>query len=51
MVDIGQHVRVYDGYLERLAKTDEPDLNYLAVSLVGPRNVVDKLVGGLSLLR
>jgi len=51
MVDFGQHVRVYDGYLERLAKTDEPGLNYLAVSLVGPRNVVDKLVGGLPLLR
>jgi hypothetical protein len=51
MVAIAQQVRVYDGYLERLAKADEPDLNYLAVSLVGPRNVVDKLVGGLSLLQ
>lgn len=51
MADIAQHVRVYDGYLERLAKTEVDDLSYIAVSLIGPRNVVDKLVGKLPLLR
>jgi hypothetical protein len=34
-----------------VASTEAADLTYYAVSIVGPRNKVDKLVGKLSLLR
>ncbi|MEV6632387.1 DUF2000 domain-containing protein [Actinoplanes sp. NPDC051470] len=43
-----QATRVYDDYLRRLGEDEAPD--YLAVSLVGPRNRIDKLVKRLSLL-
>ena len=43
--------RVYDEYLAELAQKNAADLAYHAVSIVGPRNAVDKLVGKLPLLR
>lgn len=46
-----QTARVYDAYLGELAGTKGEDLDYLAVSLVGPRKRIDKLVGRLPLLR
>jgi hypothetical protein len=51
MPEQAQTSRVYDEYLGLVAGTKNDDLEYLAVSLVGPRNAVDRLVGGLSLLR
>ena len=45
-----QQTRVYDGYLEQVAGRPSADLELLAVSLVGPRNFVDKVVGRLPLL-
>ncbi|MEV6488202.1 DUF2000 domain-containing protein [Actinoplanes sp. NPDC051633] len=51
MAAVGQSTRVYDEYLAEVGKTDAGDLAYLAVSLVGPRNRIDKLVKHLSLLR
>jgi len=45
-----QATRVYDDYLRELAKTDADDLAVLAVSLIGPRNQVAKLVRHLELL-
>lgn len=45
-----QSTRVYDEYLEQLAGTGPEDVRYYAVSIVGPRNRVDKLVKRLSLL-
>ncbi|GAB2594730.1 DUF2000 domain-containing protein [Microlunatus antarcticus] len=45
-----QATRVYDGYLERVAEHRSDELALLAVSLVGPRNRVDKVVGRLPLL-
>jgi hypothetical protein len=45
-----QATRVYDDYLRELAKTDPDDLAVLAVSLIGPRNQVAKLVRHLELL-
>ena len=42
---------VYDDYLRELAKTHPDDLAVLAVSLIGPRNQVAKLVRHLELLR
>ena len=45
-----QATRVYDDYLRDLAKTHPDDLALLAVSLIGPRNQVAKLVRRLELL-
>ncbi|AGL14857.1 DUF2000 domain-containing protein [Actinoplanes sp. N902-109] len=45
-----QATRVYDDYLRQLGETETEALEYHAVSLVGPRNRVDKLVHRLSLL-
>ncbi|KIF79775.1 hypothetical protein QR77_40125, partial [Streptomyces sp. 150FB] len=46
-----QTSRVYDEYLGLVAGTRSDELEYLAVSVVGPRSAVDRLVGGLPLLR
>jgi hypothetical protein len=45
-----QATRVYDDYRHRVEETGGADLAYHAVSLVGPRNRVDKLVHRLPLL-
>jgi hypothetical protein len=45
-----QATRVYDDYLRELAKTEPGDLAPLAISLIGPRNQVAKLVRRLELL-
>lgn len=45
-----QVTRVYDGYLEVVAEHRSAELDLLAVSLVGPRNRIDKTVGRLPLL-
>jgi hypothetical protein len=45
-----QSTRVYREYLDQVAATSSDGLRHLAVSVVGPRNRVDKLVGRLPLL-
>lgn len=45
-----QSTRVYDEYLGELAGTAADDVEYYAVSIVGPRNRVDRLVRKLPLL-
>ncbi|WP_349428844.1 DUF2000 domain-containing protein [Microbacterium sp. LWS13-1.2] len=45
-----QDTRVYDEYLEMLSTLPGSEVGYAAVSLVGPRKSVDRIVGGLSLL-
>ena len=45
-----QLTRVYDGYLEAVAEHRSAELELLAVSLVGPRNRVGRIVGRLPLL-
>jgi hypothetical protein len=45
-----QTTRVYDEYRETVRNTAPEDLAYLAVSLVGPRNRIDKIVHRLPLL-
>ncbi|MDF9716171.1 DUF2000 domain-containing protein [Nocardioides sp. ChNu-153] len=45
-----QHTRVYDDYLFAVGRTPSAHLGYYAVSLVGPRRVVDRLTKGLRLL-
>ena len=48
MPEPAQTSRVYQDYLDTLAKSEE--VGYHAISLVGPRKLIDKLVGGLRLL-
>ncbi len=50
MAAAAQATRVYDDYLRELAKTRPDDLALLAVSLIGPRNQVARLVRHLELL-
>ncbi|MFC7342332.1 DUF2000 domain-containing protein [Saccharopolyspora griseoalba] len=50
MPTAAQEVRVYDDYLARLADLSAEEVAYAAVSLVGPRKKVDRIVGGLGLL-
>ena len=45
-----QLTRVYDEYLQTVAGAASGELPYYAVSVVGPRNRVDKIVGRLPLL-
>jgi len=45
-----QATRVYDDYLRALARTHPDDLAVLAISVIGPRNQVAKLVRHLELL-
>lgn len=45
-----QSTRVYDEYLSDVAGTSSDDLDLVALSIVGPRNRVDRLVGRLPLL-
>lgn len=46
----GQATRVYDEYLRQVGETAGAELAYHAISLVGPRNRIDKLVHRLGLL-
>jgi hypothetical protein len=45
-----QETRVYDDYLSRLGGLAPDQIVYAAISLVGPRKRVDRIVGGLKLL-
>ncbi|PSK96554.1 hypothetical protein CLV63_111149 [Murinocardiopsis flavida] len=46
-----QATSVYNEYLDAMAHTGHDEVEYLAVSVVGPRNRIAKLVGRLPLLR
>lgn len=50
MPALGQATRIYDEYVAAMAQTSAEQLEPLAVSIVGPRNRVDRLVGSLPLL-
>lgn len=53
MVDMptqAQHTRVYDDYLHGVSTCRTDELDFYALSLVGPRKVVDRLVKGLTLM-
>jgi hypothetical protein len=50
MVDLAQRNRVYSDYLRELSLSAPENLWYLGVSVLGPKNKVDKLVGKLPLL-
>jgi hypothetical protein len=50
MPSMAQRTRVYTEYMAELAETKPADLDLCAISVVGPRNRVGKLVKGLDLL-
>ena len=45
-----QQLRVYDDYLGAIGETEHEEIDYLAVSIVGPKNRVDRMVGRLPLM-
>lgn len=45
-----QSTRVYSDFIAAVGKTQTEDIEYCAVSIVGPRNPVDKIVGKLPLM-
>ncbi|GAA4926415.1 DUF2000 domain-containing protein [Nesterenkonia rhizosphaerae] len=47
---IAQQTRVYQEYLDQISTAASEAIDYAAISLVGPRKYVERLVGGLSLL-
>ncbi|MFI0453379.1 DUF2000 domain-containing protein [Actinomadura sp. 6N118] len=51
MAAIARRARVYDDYLAGLAHAQDDDLTYNAVSIAGPRPLVDRLTGRFPLLR
>ncbi|MFF0018897.1 DUF2000 domain-containing protein [Streptomyces sp. NPDC005374] len=50
MPAVAQHTLVYTDYAASVENTDGAELDYCAVSIVGPRNRVSKIVGKLPLL-
>jgi hypothetical protein len=50
MPSAAQHTRVYDEYLQEVAGGETDGFDYYAVSIVGPKNRVDRLVGRLPLM-
>ena len=50
MPQAAQDTRIYDDYLSAIKSVDPQDLDYLAVSLVGPKNRIDRIIGKLPLL-
>ncbi len=50
MPEAAQTTRVYAEYLSALAQTDPEGISYFAVSIVGPRKAVDRVIGRLALL-
>lgn len=51
MPEAAQATKVYAEYIEQVTTAGSAALVPLAVSIVGPRNRVDRIVGGLPLLR
>ncbi|OKI02536.1 hypothetical protein A6A06_16080 [Streptomyces sp. CB02923] len=45
-----QSTRVYSDFIAAVGKSRTEDIDYCAVSVVGPRNPVDKIVGKLPLM-
>ncbi|MFE3738535.1 DUF2000 domain-containing protein [Streptomyces sp. NPDC059096] len=45
-----QSTRVYGDFIEAVGETRTEDIDYCAISIVGPRNPVDKIVGKLPLM-
>jgi len=51
MATVAQRIRVYDDYRAALAGSADEDIAYHAVSIAGPRALVDRLTGRFPLLK
>ncbi|PWV55086.1 DUF2000 domain-containing protein [Nocardiopsis sp. L17-MgMaSL7] len=47
--EVARRSRTYEDYLERLARTEPADMEYVGLAVFGPRKDVNKLTGGLPL--
>lgn len=50
MTASAQQTRVYDEWVSAVSESAAGDIEYYAVSIVGPRNRIDRMVGRLSLM-
>ncbi|GAB3616803.1 hypothetical protein GCM10027416_13600 [Okibacterium endophyticum] len=50
MPSAAQQTRVYDEYVDALSGSSADEIEYYAVSMVGPRNRIDRLVKRLALM-
>ncbi|MEU6343693.1 DUF2000 domain-containing protein [Streptomyces sp. NPDC046977] len=50
MPQAAQRTRVYTDYLDAMGRTAAEDVDYCAVSIVGPRRRIDRIVGRLPLM-
>lgn len=49
--DLAQKCKTYDEFIEKMAKTDETDLQYLGIAIYGTDKKINKLTGSMPLLR
>lgn len=49
--DLAQKCKTYDEFIEKMAKTDETDLQYLGIAIYGTDKKINKLTGSMLLLR
>ncbi len=50
MPTVAQHSKLYDDYIEQMANAESDGVGYYALSVIGPRNRVARMVHKLSLL-
>jgi hypothetical protein len=48
---VAQSIRVYGDFIAEVGRTRTEDIDYCAISVVGPRNAVDRIVSTLPLMR
>ncbi len=49
--DLAQRCKTYGEFMERMAQSEEADLQYFGVALCGAKKLVNKLTGSMPLLR
>lgn len=49
--DLAQKCKTYDEFTEKMSETSEKSLSYLGIALCGAKKKVNKLTGGMPLLR
>ncbi|MCD8167844.1 MAG: DUF2000 domain-containing protein, partial [Clostridiales bacterium] len=49
--DVAQGCRTYDEFIDKAAKAEEKEFQYLGIGICGSKKLVNKLTGNLPLLR
>lgn len=49
--DLAQGCKTYDEFIEKMAQAPESALQYLGVAVCGPKKTINRLTGGMGLLR